>query len=49
MSNIGDVGYMENDKDVQTVSELMDDIRDAVTDYQVSSQSSCFYMSSHSR
>ena len=27
---------MENDKDVQTVSDLMDNIRDAITDYQVS-------------
>ena len=29
-------GYTENDVDVQIVSELVDDIRDAVTDYQVS-------------
>ena len=29
-------GYKENDEDVQIVSELMDDVRDAVTDYQVS-------------
>ena len=29
-------GYTENDVDIQTVSELVDDIRDAVTDYQVS-------------
>ena len=36
LGNIGAVGYVENDEDVQTVSELMDDIRDAVTDYQVS-------------
>ena len=27
---------MENDKDVQIMSELLDDIRDAITDYQVS-------------
>jgi len=31
------VGYVENEKDVQTISELMDDIRDVITDYQVSS------------
>ena len=30
------MGYTENDEDVQIVSELMDDIRDAVVDYQVS-------------
>ena len=29
-------GYVDNDKDVQIVSELVDDIRDATTDYQVS-------------
>ena len=29
--------YAENDEDVRIVSELMDDIRDVVTDYQVSS------------
>lgn len=29
------MGYKETDKDVQIVSELMDDIRDAVTNYQV--------------
>ena len=28
-------GYKENDEDAQIVSELMDDIRDAVTNYQV--------------
>ena len=39
LGNIGAVGYVENDEDVQTVSELMDDIRDAVTDYQVSDSS----------
>jgi len=27
---------MENDEDVQIVSKLMEDIRDAVIDYQVS-------------
>ena len=30
------MGYTENDEDVQIVFEFMDDIRDAVTDYQVS-------------
>jgi len=29
-------GYIENDEDIHVVSELMDDIRGAVTDYQVS-------------
>ena len=29
------VGYKENDEDVQIVSELMGDIGDAVTNYQV--------------
>jgi hypothetical protein len=28
--------YTGNDEDVQIVSELMDDVRDAVADYQVS-------------
>jgi len=37
LSHTEAVGYIENDKDVQTVSELMDEIRDAVADYQVSS------------
>ena len=34
------VGYTESDEDIQIVSELMDGIRDAVTDYQVSSDPS---------
>ena len=42
------MGYVENDKDAQIVSELMDDIRDAVTDYQVSCQPDGVYLSSHS-
>ena len=29
-------GHKGNDEDIRTVSELMDDIRDAITDYQVS-------------
>ena len=33
---IGAVGYTTNGGDVQIVSELTDDIRDAVIDYQVS-------------
>ena len=37
LDRIEAVGYVENDKDVQIVSELVDDIRDVVTDYQVSS------------
>ena len=40
------MGYVENDKDVQTVSELMDDIRDAITDYQVSSDPKLFLCTS---
>ena len=43
------MGYVANDKDAQIVTELMDEIRDAVTDYQVSGQLNGFYMSSHSR
>ena len=39
---------MENDEDVQIVSELMDDIRDTVTDYQVSSDLRPFLSSPHS-
>ena len=31
LGHIDAVGYTENGKDVQTVSELMDDIRDAIT------------------
>jgi len=37
------VGYTENDEDVQTVSELMDDIRDTVIDYQVCGIPNSFY------
>ena len=47
LSDIEAVGYMENDRDVQIVSELMDDIQDAVTDYQVSSDPRWFLQSSH--
>ena len=39
------VGYTESDEDVQIVSELMDDIRDTVTDYQVSSNLKPFLQS----
>ena len=35
LDHIQAVGYMGDDKDIQIVSELMDDIRDAVTDHQV--------------
>lgn len=35
-NHIGTVGYMTNEEDVQIVSELMDDTRDAIIDYQVS-------------
>ena len=30
------VGYQENDKDIRTVCGLVEDIRDAVVEYQVS-------------
>ena len=30
------MGYTEDDEDVEVVSDLVNDIRDAVTDYQVS-------------
>ena len=46
LGQIEAVGYVENEKDVQTVSELMDDIRDAITDYQVSSDSKPFMCTS---
>ena len=36
LSRVEAPGYTENDEDVQIVSEFMDDIRDAVIDYQVS-------------
>lgn len=36
LSRVEDVGYTEDDEDVQIVSELMDNIRDVVIDYQVS-------------
>ena len=35
LDQIETVGYVENEKDVQIVSGLMDDVRDAVTRYQV--------------
>lgn len=35
LDRIQAAGYMGDDKDIQIASELMDDIRDAVTDYQV--------------
>jgi len=41
------VGYVENDKDVQIVSELMEEIRDAVTVYQVGNNPKlCLFASS---
>ena len=42
LGHIGALGHVESDKDVQTVSELMDEIRDAVTDYQVSGDTRFF-------
>jgi len=35
LNRVDAAGHTENDEDVQIVSELMDDIRDAVTDFQV--------------
>ena len=46
LDHIEAVGYVENEKDVQTVSDLMDEIRDAVTDYQVSGDARLFPHSS---
>ena len=40
--------YTENDEDVQTIAELMDEIRDAVTDHQVSGDSRLLLRSPHS-
>ena len=37
LDRVNAAGYKETDEDVRIVSEFMDDIRDAVTDYQVSS------------
>jgi len=36
LDQVGTVGYVENDKDAQIVAELMEEVRDAVTVYQVS-------------
>ena len=36
------MGYAENDEDVQIVSELVDDIRDAIIDFQVSGDPNLF-------
>jgi len=36
LDRAGAVDYVENDEDRQTVSNLVDDIRDAVIEYQVS-------------
>jgi len=49
LDHIEAVEYKENDKDVQIVSELMDDVRDAVTDYQVSSDPRWFSITSLSK
>ena len=46
LGHIEAAGYMENDKDVQIVSELIDDVRDAVTDYQVSGDPEVLYVRS---
>ena len=35
LDRIQAAGYMGDDKDIQIASELMDDMRGAVTDYQV--------------
>ena len=35
LSRVEAAGYTRDNEEVQIVSELMDDIRDAVTDYQV--------------
>ena len=44
MDRVETVGYTKNDEDVQIVSELVDDIRDAVIDYQVSDDSILFLL-----
>ena len=36
MDRVEDVDYKENDESARIVSELVDDIRDVVIDYQVS-------------
>ena len=43
------IDYEESDEDGQVVSELMDDIRDTVTDYQVSDYSNYLLPASSSR
>ena len=48
LSRVEAVGYVENDKDVQIVSELMGDVRDAVTDYQVSGYLEKLHVPPHS-
>ena len=48
LGHIEAVGHTENDKDVEIVSELMDNIRDAVADYQVSGDPRWFLQPSHS-
>ena len=42
LDRIEAVGYTENSKDAQAIFELMDEIQDAVTDYQVSGCSKPF-------
>ena len=48
LDRIQAAGYMGDDKDIQIVSELMDDIRDVVTDYQVREDLTPFPRPSHS-
>ena len=45
---IGAVGHTTSEGNVQIVSELTDDLRDAVVDYQVSSTLETFLWPSHS-
>ena len=42
LGHVETVGYTEDDEDVLAVSGLMDNIRDAVTNYQVSDLPSPF-------
>ena len=49
MDRVEAVGYTKNDEDIQLVSELVDDIRDAVIDYQVGGDPKQFILASSIR
>ena len=48
LDRIGVVGHITSEGDIQIVSELVDDIRDAIIDYQVSGTLETSLQPSHS-